>query len=305
SNPASALAGFERVHRGCIALYGDTVDKAGGRYLPPEKRQVGLVFQDYALFPHLNVARNIGFGMPRADPMQIAAWLERVGLAHYGERAPSELSGGEQQRVALARALASQPRLMLFDEPFSNLDPELRRHLRLHTRALLRQERITAVFVTHDATEALTLGDRLSVMHQSRLLQSGTGQELYLTPHSREVALSVGTALFMEGSRQNATTALSPFGPLPLHPRAPAQGRALMVRPEQLHITSEAISSTTEGYTPLGVAQVQYALYLGPQIQLGLHLDGIALEAMIDAHTAPSEDTVHVALRGYAWLLPG
>lgn len=177
-------AGLETPHAGTIHLAGRQVAEAG-RAVPPEERHIGLVFQDIALFPHLDVLDNIAFGLqgPRTVRRQAAAeWVTRVGLAARRDSWPHMLSGGEQQRVALARALAPGPQLLLMDEPFSSLDPHLRYRLRSQTLALLRQAGVPALIVTHDAEEAMALADRVAVMRDGALVQSGTPDDIYRQP---------------------------------------------------------------------------------------------------------------------------
>ncbi|MCF3642129.1 ABC transporter ATP-binding protein [Rhizobium sp. TRM95111] len=180
-------AGIEAQARGRVLL-NDREIAGPGVFLPPERRGVGLMFQDFALFPHLSVLDNVRFGltaMPRAaavDEAQRA--LERVGLSHYAGKFPHALSGGEQQRVALARALAPRPGVLLMDEPFSGLDSRLKDQIRADTLAILRHSRATAVVVTHDAEEAMRMGDRIALLRDGRLVQVGTSEELYLRPAS-------------------------------------------------------------------------------------------------------------------------
>ncbi|MDO5625303.1 MAG: ABC transporter ATP-binding protein, partial [Pseudomonadota bacterium] len=169
-----AVAGLERISRGDIRLAGERVSDAH-THVPPEARRIGMVFQDYALFPHLSVARNIAFGLRHLKAAErsarVAEVLALVDLAGSGERYPHELSGGQQQRVALARALAPRPRLMLLDEPFSNLDVDLRERLAHELRGILKSADATALFVTHDQLEAFAIGDQIGVMHEGRLHQ--------------------------------------------------------------------------------------------------------------------------------------
>ena len=179
------IAGLEPLDAGEIRI-GDELVSASGRTLAPEQRRVGMVFQDYSLFPHLSAAANVAFGLdalPRAEREREArAWLERVGLGKRAHAFPHELSGGEQQRVALARALAPRPRALMLDEPFSGLDPALRAELRETTLAALAETQTTAVFVTHDAEEALLVADRLAILKGGRLLQEAAPREAYDQP---------------------------------------------------------------------------------------------------------------------------
>ena len=194
-----AVAGLERAHAGSITLDGDTVSSAA-QHVPAEKRRIGMVFQDYALFPHLDVGRNVAFGiaaLPRGEREQrVAEVLALVGLDGMQARFPHELSGGQQQRVALARALAPRPRLLLLDEPFSNLDVDLRERLAHEVRGILKAAGATALFVTHDQLEAFAIGDVIGVMHQGQLHQWDDAYALYHRPATRFVAEFIGHGVF-------------------------------------------------------------------------------------------------------------
>ena len=194
------IAGLERPHEGTIEVAGRTVE-SDSVHLPPERRQVGLVFQEYALFPHLSVEDNVGFGLTRgSDPeTRVRDLLGQVGLDGLGSRMPHELSGGQQQRVALARALAPGPRLIMLDEPFSNLDPSLREGVRSEVRRVLRAANATAIIVTHDQEEALSLADEVAVMMDGRILQQAPPAALYRRPASRRVAEFVGDINVIDG----------------------------------------------------------------------------------------------------------
>ncbi len=194
-----AVAGLEPVTSGEIRIAGQTVSDAV-HTLAPEERQVGMVFQDYALFPHLDVRHNVAFGLhhlPRAQRSQrVAEVLDLVGLPQAAARFPHQLSGGQQQRVALARALAPQPKLLLLDEPFSNLDVDLRERLALELRSILKAANATALFVTHDQLEAFAIGDVIGVMCEGALHQWDDAYSLYHRPATRFVADFIGHGVF-------------------------------------------------------------------------------------------------------------
>jgi iron(III) transport system ATP-binding protein len=229
------VAGLIGVDRGRIDIGGAVVDDGSTR-VDPERRHVGLVFQEHALFPHLTVAQNIGFGlrgMPRDERSRRRDhWLGVVGLAAHAGRYPHELSGGERQRVALARALAPAPRLMLLDEPFASLDHNLRTQLRGEVVALLRATGTPAVFVTHDQTEALATGDRVAVMRAGRIVQVGSPTDVYHTPRGRFVAAFMGEADFLP-VRRNGERAITELGDVAVASPAPT---VAVVRPEDVTI---------------------------------------------------------------------
>jgi len=201
------IAGLERPDTGRIRIADDVVADAA-RFVQPEKRRVGLVFQDHALFPHLTVARNVAFGihrLPRAErDARVREVLDLVRLGHLAGRYPHELSGGEQQRVALARALAPRPAVVLLDEPFSSLDENLRAQVRAEVVGILRETGTTAVLVTHDQTEALSIGDRVVVMRDGEIEQVGTPQEVFERPATRFVASFMGDADFLRAHVHHA-----------------------------------------------------------------------------------------------------
>ncbi len=239
------VAGFERADAGEVTIGGRVVEGTG-RALPPEQRGIGYVPQEGSLFPHLTVAANVGFGVTGSERRHAAGrvgeLLEMVGLSGLGGRYPHELSGGQQQRVALARALAVRPALVLLDEPFSSLDAGLRSSVRSDVQDVLRAGGITAVLVTHDQDEALSVADQVAVIRDGTIGQCGTPQELYDHPVDPAMARFLGdanlVAATVEGDR-----VLTPFGPLELRlrPRAPAAaGPAVaLVRPEQLVLSTE------------------------------------------------------------------
>ena len=201
-----AIAGFEHVSSGEIRLNGAVVS-APTVHLPPERRRIGMVFQDYALFPHLSVADNIAFGLHGATGEErrarVGELLATVGLGDSGGKFPHELSGGQQQRVALARALAPKPHLLLLDEPFSNLDVDLRERLSLEVRDIIKRAGITAILVTHDQHEAFAVADEIGIMHVGCIQQWDTTYNLYNRPGNRFVADFVGQGVFLPGKVLN------------------------------------------------------------------------------------------------------
>lgn len=194
-----SIAGIERLTSGQISIGGRLVAD-GGAHIPPDKRDLSMVFQDYALWPHLTAARNVAFALGRKrlakqDTAALAqSMLERVGLAGLSDRYPNELSGGEQQRVALARALVASTGVLLFDEPLSNLDADLRERMRLEIGTLTRDSGATSIYITHDQSEAFALADMIGVLHDGRLVQVGTPEEIYHRPATPFVARFTGLA---------------------------------------------------------------------------------------------------------------
>jgi iron(III) transport system ATP-binding protein len=231
------IAGFESPDAGLVEIRSQCV---AGRdvFIPPEARGVGIVFQDYALFPHLSVGGNVGFGLAgherAARERRVAEVLELVGLGTLARRYPHELSGGQQQRVALARALAPAPALLLLDEPFSNLDADLRALMRAEIAKILRTTGTTALFVTHDQQEAFTLADRVGVLHAGRLEQLDTPYEIYHHPATRFVAEFVGAADFLRGFVKEGAI-VTEIGPVPNPVGFPAGSPVdVMIRPDDI-----------------------------------------------------------------------
>jgi iron(III) transport system ATP-binding protein len=212
-------AGMLRLQQGAILLDGEVLADAG-RSPPPEDRPVGLVFQDGALFPHMTIAANLAFGLPKARHGEVEGWLAQVGLAGLGARYPHELSGGQQQRAALARAMAPGPQVLLMDEPFASVDIVLRRRLRRDCRIILRERGATTVLVTHDPAEALDIADRIAVMEAGRIVQFASPQELHDAPASAAVGAMFSGAQVVAGTRAEGGFA-SAFG---LWPAACALG---------------------------------------------------------------------------------
>ena len=227
------IAGFETPDRGKIEVGGRTV--AGpGVGVPPEKRRVGMVFQDYALFPHLTVAQNVAYGLSNGKRARVDDVLSLAHLEGLGGRMPHELSGGQQQRVALARALAPSPEVVLLDEPFSNLDAALRVRVRAEMRGILADAGATAIFVTHDQEEALSLADEVAVMMDGTVVQKAGPEVLYHSPASRRVAEFVGEANFIPGTHENGRLSCA-LGDVPACGDCTGHVEA-MLRPESLQL---------------------------------------------------------------------
>jgi iron(III) transport system ATP-binding protein len=236
------IAGFEPVQSGSIVLAGQPI--AGeGHWTAPERRDMGMVFQDYALFPHLTVAKNIAFGLGKQKAIgeTVQQTLALVGLQGLETRYPHELSGGQQQRVALARALAPRPSLVLLDEPLSNLDVQVRLHLRREVREILKATQTTAIFVTHDQEEALAICDQVAVMRQGKIEQIGAPETLYQQPASRFVAEFVTQANFLPAQRRNPLWH-SEIGSFAIASPLSEDTGELMIRQEDLQMHPEPTS---------------------------------------------------------------
>ncbi len=251
------IAGLERPDGGAIVINGRTVSD-GRVFEPAHRRHVGLVFQDYALFSHMTVAQNVAYGLGRRSDRRerVAAMLALVGLEGLEERYPHELSGGQQQRVALARALAPQPDILLLDEPFSNLDVALRRQVREEVQRILRQAGVSAILVTHDQEEAMSLGDRIALMFDGALHQIGTPRDLYEHPVSRRAAQFMGDSNFVSGQAQGSV-AHTILGTVAL--AQPAQGAVdVLLRPEVLTLdgAENGTRAIVSGQMYLGARQV-------------------------------------------------
>ena len=290
------IAGFLAPESGSIA-FGDTVVAGDGvRPVPPQDRRVGYVPQEGALFPHLDVAANISFGLPREargtrGDDRVAEMLELVELpADFRHRRPDELSGGQQQRVALARSLAPAPGVVLLDEPFSSLDAGLRDSTARAVRRALQATNTTALLVTHDQNEALSLADQVAVMRAGRLVQSASPSEVYLSPSDPQVAEFVGRAVVLPGTAHGDRAACA-LGEVVL--TSPAEGEvALMVRPEQVFVDlahAEGVGGT-----------VQEVSYYGHDCAVQVHLaDGTPVQARMAGVRHPvAGDTVHLRVTG-------
>jgi iron(III) transport system ATP-binding protein len=307
------IMGFVAQQHGTVAIGGTVVARAGDTHLPPEKRSVGYVAQEGALYPHLTVAENVLFGLPRRlrkAPGRASEVLELVGLsARYGARRPHELSGGEQRRVALARALAPRPPLVLLDEPFSGLDAGLREDTRAAVLHALAAQGTTAVLVTHDQAEALSMGREVGVLMAGRLIQTAAPTVLYRTPASLEVAQFVGKAVVLRG-RAGAGVVSCPLGELPLVERGIEGIVEAMIRPEQIQIhRASARIAASRADDPAVTAMVSARTFQGPDSVVQLRLDGTQapITARILGHDVPEPgERVELAVVGevMAYLSP-
>ncbi|MZF88831.1 ABC transporter ATP-binding protein [Streptomyces sp. SID5643] len=299
------VAGFLRADTGTVALGGRTL--AGpGVHLPPERRRIGIVPQEGALFPHMTVARNVAFGLTGLDRgerrRRTADMLDLVGLAGYGDRMPHELSGGQQQRIALARALAPRPALVLLDEPFNALDSALRAGVRADVRSALRATGATALLVTHDQQEALSTADLVAVVRQGRVAQCDTPQDLYRRPADPWVAGFVGDAVVVPATvHGGGSAATTPLGTVTL--TVPSKGRStgtVVLRPEQLQLTEADAEEAVRG-------TVRDVFYYGHDAKVTLNVQGV--DDPVDVRVAgplpvgPGQETA-IRVTGEATLHP-
>ncbi len=263
------IIGFIAPDRGTIAIDGSVVSAADGLHVAPDKRAVGYVAQEGALFPHLTVAENVAFGLPRGERRNGARTseaLELVGLgSDYAARRPQELSGGEQRRVGLARALAPKPRVVLLDEPFSGLDAHLRAETRAAVTAALAAEGATAVLVTHDQAEALSMGREVAVLRSGRLAQTATPTVLYRAPVDLDVARFVGDAVVVRGTARSGVVECA-LGRLSTASVDVAGTVEVMIRPEQIQLVPAAGAA---GAVPADVIGHEY---YGPDVVVQLRL---------------------------------
>lgn len=285
------IAGLEKLRNGTINIFGRMAGN-GQTHVPPEERSIGFVFQDYALFPHLSVQRNVEFGMKRQaedreDPLEL---LGRVGMQDFAQAMPHTLSGGQQQRVALARALARQPRVMLLDEPFSGLDARLRDEIRSSTVKLLRKAGVATVMVTHDPVEAMAVADRISVIHDGRIEQTGEPEELYSRPVNHRVATSLGEANLVESVVQQGVVH-TPLGSVAASRFQEGDQVAVLFRPESLSVTQQP----EEDSTPVKLRDVRF---LGDRTRVEVETEcGVILFAAVPMQQAVGlAAEVHLAM---------
>jgi ABC-type Fe3+/spermidine/putrescine transport system ATPase subunit len=301
-------AGYEVPDSGTVTLGGDDLTR-----IPPERRGFGMVFQHYALFPHMPVEQNVAFGLEargvgKAERLEKArAALASVGLEGAGDRAIQSLSGGEQQRVALARALVIEPRALLLDEPLSNLDPTLRQAMRDDLRAMLRRVGVPALFVTHDQEDAFAIADRIALLKRGKLLQSGTPEELYHAPASREVAAFIGRGTIVPAIDKGNVATVTIGGVArdlavtrPKGAPSPAANAFVVLRPDALELARGASVLAWRGLITNRRFAGGLIVY---RVQLG---DGVSVDVESPSGDAHEDDNVSVSpLKGPFPLVPG
>ncbi|QSG01891.1 ABC transporter ATP-binding protein [Natranaeroarchaeum sulfidigenes] len=287
------IAGLERPDSGAIRVDGLPVATGDGTFVTPEARDIGVVFQDFALFPHMTAAENIAFGIDDLSDAEqerrVTELLDLVGLDGQGDSRPEELSGGQQQRIALARSLAPEPEILLLDEPFSNLDVDLRVEMREEVRRILKETGVTAVSVTHDQEEALSISDRVAVMHEGRLEQVGRPEAVFQRPKSRFVAGFLGHASFLSGyvRGDKVDTSVASIDREQIHGLASQYDMTeidVLVRPDDI-LAYPADEAEADG-------RVTYRRYLGPSVLYRVELDsGETIECMHNHSESMDLDT--------------
>jgi iron(III) transport system ATP-binding protein len=263
------IAGFERADAGTISLGAETVDSEAA-FVPPERRRIGYVPQEGALFPHLTVSKNIGFGLSdrQGRHTRIDQMLRLLGLTEHADKYPRELSGGQQQRVALARALAPEPSIILLDEPFNALDLDLRRRMSAEVISLLRETGTTTVLVTHDPAEAFATSDLVAVMQNGKIMQCSTPTDAYKRPVDPDVARLTGAAIFLDGYVRGGMVE-TVLGAISIDGSQPANGAGaiVMLRPEQLQVDGAGGAE----------AEVIASRFHGDHVMLAVDIEGISV----------------------------
>ncbi|WP_441000907.1 ABC transporter ATP-binding protein [Fodinibius sp. SL11] len=282
------ISGFEDADEGEVRLDGKLLESPE-THVAPQDRGIGFVFQDYALFPHLSVIENVAFGLTDIPKHKRLVYAEevlcRTGMGDYKDRNPSELSGGQQQRVALARAIAPKPKLVLLDEPFSNLDAMLRDSMRKEVREVLKKAGMSALLVTHDQEEALSFADRIAVMNDGKIEQIGTPEEVYYNPKTKFVAQFLGRTNLFHANANGGSKVATKLGPMNLN--CNACGRVLCsIRPEHLTLEKPNNQKPENIGTVLGREfkghDITYHVQLGEQKYL-VHTDNRVLFEPNDA----------------------
>jgi iron(III) transport system ATP-binding protein len=310
------IAGLEHPTGGSISIGGDEVAAPEqGVHVPPRLRNIGMVFQSYAVWPHMTVTQNVNYPLrhrkvPREEAAQkVAQVLELVGLSEYATRPVTQLSGGQMQRVALARALVYEPRILLLDEPLSNLDAKLRLRLRDELRRIIKAASVTALYVTHDQSEAVVLGDRIGVMENGKLMQMSPPVELYNKPANLFVANFTGVSNVIKGEIASAPGSVKVAGGEMLRIAQPMPGKAgdavvVAVRPENIALRANGDAADAVNNFP---ARVVEGHFHGTQTTYAIETLGHRLEA-IELGTVPrfsAEDSIRVVIPpDHSWVFP-
>ena len=297
-----AISGLIQPNNGYLALHGKKVSSADGM-LPPEERGIGMIFQDYALFPHLTVADNIAFGLRnlgRSDcDKRVQEMLELVNLHGLNKRYPHELSGGQQQRVAIARALANRPNLLLLDEPFSNIDSQVRQRLIREIRDILKQQKVAALFVTHSREEGFAFADSVAVMHEGKILQRGRSYDVYNQPSSRFVAEFMGAGNLLEGKVINSRQISTPIGVVESSTELCAQPEEtveLFIRPQMLSVEK------CQCERPADPATIRQQQFMGRSLRTEVELKN-ELFVVDNAEPLPEKTAVHIHVKDHSLVL--
>ncbi|MGQ9600034.1 MAG: ABC transporter ATP-binding protein [Anaerolineae bacterium] len=295
------IAGFEHPTSGEIYIHGKPMGLT-----PPYQRNTNMVFQNYALFPHMTVARNVAFGLemrkiPKEEiERRVQEALAMVRLDGFGSRRPNQLSGGQQQRIALARALVNRPEVLLLDEPLGALDLKLRKEMQIELKTLQREVGITFIYVTHDQEEALTMSDRIAVMHQGRILQVGTPTEIYERPSCRFVADFIGETNFLEGTvqeQEGERVTVLVDGGLPVIAQtertlSPGSRVTVAVRPEKIRLVPQPVPGEHNTFA----GQVEQVVYVGAATLFWVRVSPNVLLAIREQNLISAPD-----LRAYSW----
>lgn len=281
-----AIAGLIHPQKGRVIINGQCMSDEE-QFVDPQHRNIGMMFQDYALFPHLTVAQNIAFGLNKLDKLarekRVSQMLELVHLERFGERYPHELSGGQQQRVAIARALAYRPNLLLLDEPFSNIDAQVRYQLINDIRSIIKDQQVSAIFVSHSKDEAFAFSDKLAIMHEGQIAQLGCAKTLFQKPNSTVVAEFLGQGIYLNATRYNGAGVSTDFGDVssmvPLS-QSQKQGK-IYVRPQHLELVND----------PTGKVAVEQQRFVGTEYVYRIRFAEQQLEV-----PAPADKTIDTSL---------
>lgn len=293
-----AIAGLIQPVSGTIELHGKEVSSSS-RVTPPEQRGIGMIFQDYALFPHLTVFDNIAFGLRKLTSKQVIKrvqdMLELVNLYGLEKRYPHELSGGQQQRVAIARALANEPSILLLDEPFSNIDSQVRQHLVREIRDILKQQKVAGLFVTHSREEGFAFADTIAVMGQGRIMQQGTAFDIYHHPNNRFIADFMGAGNILPARIEDELHVSTPLGLVQSTHRLPVNNNEkleLFIRPQMVEL--KPVNNQENSYPQASVIRQQF---MGKNIRSEIHLDCCqGSYQLVSEHSNPVAENATVQL---------